>query len=135
MQIDPKELAALRKDVIPLDAAAALAYERIYGNAHRSEHAFPNEHVRNVMAHALAVFGPLYTFNEDKTSFTELDEHTLRTGVFRDGATRLFFQDGRPELTRLAIRSGDLQKAIKVLVEIGLTFEDIPVPTELRPKP
>jgi hypothetical protein len=132
MTQDTEELHRLRGDLIPLQAAAALAYERVYGQAHRSATAFTNHHVQNVMAHALAVVAAVYTFNPDRTAIRALDENDLRAGVFRDGAERLFYRDGRPQLIRLAIRSADLQKVVRSLRELKTPFEELPVPAELR---
>jgi len=132
MTQDAEELHRLRKDLIPLQAAAALAYERVYGQAHRSASALSNHLIQNVMAHALAALAVVYTFNRDRTAIQALDENDLRTGVFRDGAERLFFYDGRPQLTRLAMKSTELQKAVRRLQEFKTPFEELPVPEELR---
>lgn len=132
MTQDSEELHRLRRDLIPLQAAAALAYERVYGQAHRSASAFTNHHVQNVMAHALAVAAAVYTFNPDRTAIRALDENDLRAGVFRDGAERLFYRDGRPQLIRLAMRSADLQKVVRSLQELKTPFEELPVPDEVR---
>ena len=132
MTQDAEELHRLRKDLIPLRAAAALAYERVYGDIHRSAAALPNHHIQNVMAHALAVAAVVYTFNPERTAIQALDEKDLRAGIFRDGAERLFFYDGRPQLTRLAVKTADLRKAVRLLQELKTPFEELPVPEELR---
>jgi hypothetical protein len=122
----------LRRDLLPIEAAAALAYEQVYDAQHRNEHNFTNDHIKNVMAHALAMLGAIYTVDSDKTKITKLQTGDLATGVFRDGARRLFFYDGRPELTRIVIKSRDLARAIEQLIELHTAFAILPVPAELR---
>jgi hypothetical protein len=131
-EFTPEELHQLRRDLLPIEAAAALAYEQVYDAQHRREHDFTSDHIKNVMAHALAMLGAIYTFDSATTKITKLQSGDLVTGVFREGARRLFFYDGRPELTRISIKSLDLSRAIQQLIELHMPFESLPVPAELR---
>jgi hypothetical protein len=128
----PKGAGSSLKELIPLHTAAALAYQRVYGDAHRSASGLSNDHVHNVMAHVLAAFGTVYVLDAAKAEIAALDPKALDAGVFRDGGERLFFHDGRPQLTRLAVKNHDLQKTIYVLIQIKAPFDEIPVPEELR---
>jgi len=115
-----EELHALRKDLIPLEAAAALAYERLYGHAQGA--GSDAVRARDALAHALAERTTIYTHDVERTEITALQRHEVAGGEFRDGAQRLCFRDGRAEITRLAIRSSDLRRTIEVMRTTGTSY-------------
>lgn len=127
------ELHALRKDLIALEAAAALAYERVFGESHCATARVRNEPARNAVAHALIDLATIYTHDASRSTITALKRDDVVGGEFRDGARRLFFPDGRPQITPLAIRSSALRQAVEAMRAMRLSFDAIPA--SIGPQP
>ena len=121
-----RQLHALRKDLISLEAGAALAYERVYGQAHRDRTKLSNAEAREAIAYGLADLVTLYSHDAEKTTISALKRADMAGGEFRDGAQRLFFPDGRPQITRLAVRTSDLRPAIESLQTRQVAFDALP---------
>lgn len=114
--LPPEKLDELRNDVIPLGAAAALAYDHIYTRSSIDETPTwrPGD-ARNAVAHAMASITPLYVAAASKVRFKRLTKDDLRSGAFQDAGAVLQFADGRPEISGLLVQSSRLEETIAQL--------------------
>lgn len=112
----PPKVHELRNDVIPLEAAAALAYDHIYFRSSTDEtRTWRPSDARNAVAHAMASITPLYVADESDGGFKRLTKDDLRSGVFQDAGAVLLFVDGRPEIVGLLVQSSRLEGIIAQL--------------------
>jgi hypothetical protein len=111
VELTQEEQRRLRKDLIALDCAAALAYERLFGQQHRNEFGLRPRESGNALASALAARLPVYTHNEALTEFRRFDPPELQGALFDRGGREMRLADGRA-VVRLVIRLSDLQDAI-----------------------
>jgi hypothetical protein len=111
VELPEEEHRRLRKDLIALDCAAALAYERLFGQKHRDEYGLRPRESGNALASALAARLPVYTHNEQLTEFRRFDPPELQGASFNRGGREVRLPDGRA-LVRLVVRLSDLQQAI-----------------------
>jgi hypothetical protein len=124
VELTQEEQRRLRKDLIALDCAAALAYERLFGQKHRDEFGLRPRESGNALASALASRLPIYAHNEQLTEFKRFDPPELQGVLFNRGGRELRFPDGRA-LERLVVRLSDLRAAIAnpQLLPLGLHAE------------
>jgi ribosomal protein L17 len=114
--LPPQKLHELRNDVIPLEAAAALAYDRIYIRSSIDETpTWKPSDARNAVAHAMASITPLYIATASNGGFRRLTKDDLRSGEFQDAGAVLQFSDGRPEISGLLVQSSRVAEAIAQL--------------------
>jgi hypothetical protein len=121
-EVEREERHAVRNELMTLEAAAALAFERLFSGQPLTKN---TPDARNRIAHALAVLMPVYTFNEERTEFYRLAYEDLRRGHFYEGGRELWYTDGRPILQRIAVRSSDLGTAIARLHEVPELIENL----------
>ena len=100
-------------DLIPFDLALNLIYRRIYlermniavlGNAHIDG-----------LAHLVSAIVPLYIYTADRGAVRKAGAEELKGGLFSAGGKRLYFLDGRAEVTNLAVTSDATTTAITAL--------------------
>jgi hypothetical protein len=108
-EVDREERHAVRNELMTLEAAAALAFERLFAGEPLTKN---TPDARNRIAHALAALIPIYSFNEDRTAFYRLTYEDLRRGHFYEGGRELWYTNGKNPLTRIAARISDLSSAI-----------------------
>ena len=111
VELTQEEQRLLRKDLIALNCAAALAYERLFGQKHRNEFGLTPRESGNAVASAIAARVPVYTHNEQLTEFNRFDPPELQGASFDRGGREARLRDGRA-LVRLVVRLSDLQNAI-----------------------
>jgi hypothetical protein len=114
-ELERQERHAVRNELMTLEAAAALAFERLFSGEPLSRN---TPEARNRIAHALAALIPIYTFTQDRTAFYRLEYVDLRHGHFYEGGRELWYTNGKDPLERIAIRSSDLGGAIDRLREL-----------------
>lgn len=111
VKLTQEEQRQLRRDLIALDCAAALAYERLFGQRHREKFGLTPQESGNALASALAACVSIYTHDEYLTAFTRLEPSELQHAIFRRGGREARFPDGLA-LGHLAVRLSDLKEAI-----------------------
>ena len=121
-----EERHAVRADLITLEAACAVAFERIYGKHEEDSLSLNTPEARNAIAHALVALTPIYTFDEERREITQIDYADQRGGIFEEGGRTLAFPNsGRSRITRLAIRAGALSKAVDDLGGMRPILEEL----------
>src|SRR5437016_875468 len=111
--LEREERHAVRADLITLEAACAVAFERIYGRNEEDSISRNTPEARNAIAHALVALTPIYTFDEGRREISQIDYADLRGGIFEEGGRSLAFPNtGRTRITRLAIRASALPDAV-----------------------
>lgn len=114
--LPPDKLHQLRTDVIPLEAAAALAYDHIYIRSSTDETpTWKPSDARNAVAHAMASITPVYVTHAGDGGFRRLTKDDLRSGQFQDAGAVLLFSDGRAEISGLLVQSSRLAETIAQL--------------------
>jgi hypothetical protein len=109
-------------DFVPLSSAAATAYLSLADNGRRREVPLADG-LLDVVAIALAACVPIYAARGDEP-LKPLKDADLFRGMFRHGATRLHFADGRPSYDRLAVTRADLASALGWLRRAGVNFSE-----------
>jgi len=121
-----EERHAVRADLITLEAACAVAFERIYGKHEEDSLSLNTPEARNAIAHALVALTPIYTFDEERREITQIDYFDLRGGIFEEGGRSLAFPStGRTRITRLAIRASALSDAVERLSGMRPLLEEL----------
>ena len=124
--LEREERHAVRADLISLEAACALAFERIYGKFEDDSLAHNTPEARNAIAHALVALTPIYTFDEERKHISQIDYGDLRGGIFEEGGRSLGFPaSGRPSITRLALRASSMSKVLDDLSGLRPILEEL----------
>jgi hypothetical protein len=110
---------AVRTNLITLEMAAALAYDRLL----RRQPVTPFR--RDRLAYAIASLMPVYTYSEDKTEIRELNPDHLRSGAFTDGGRRFIYADGDEAIERLAVDSKKLPEIMVQLAEMPVLLDEL----------
>src|SRR5688572_28238122 len=117
-ELERERWHAVRTNLITLETAAALAYDRLLGR-------HPVTPLRrDRLAYAIASLMPVYTYSEDKTEIRELDAEDLRLGAFTDGGRRFVYAHGDEAVERLAVYSKKLPEIIVQLAEMPVLLEE-----------
>src|SRR5688500_6101092 len=116
-------LRDLRNDLIPLAAAAALAYDHVYTrNSIDETPTWRPSDARVAVAHAMASITALYV--PSGKAFRQLTKEDLRGGSFLDAGAVLRFPDGRADVSGLLVQSSRLEELIgQLLLMRGLLNE------------
>lgn len=127
--LEREERHAVRSDLITLETACALAFERIYGRHEEDSLALNSPEARNAIAHALVAITPIYTFSDDHREISQINYNDLRGGVFEEGGRRLCFPTAgdaeKRAITRLAIRASAMPAAIEQLQGLRGLLDDL----------
>src|SRR5687768_14689849 len=118
-ELERERWHAVRTNLITLETAAALAYDRLL----RRHPATPLR--RDRLAYAIASLMPVYTYSEDKTEIRELNAEDLRLGAFTDGGRRFIYAHGDEAVERLAVDSKKLPEVIVQLAEMPVLLEEL----------
>jgi hypothetical protein len=100
--------------MIPLFAAAAMAYERVF-STRRSEGVMPSVDELDLVALALSAQLPIYGVRGAATETSRLSEEELMHGMFWGGAMRFELGDGFAAVTQLAVNKADLERVLDEL--------------------
>jgi hypothetical protein len=103
---------------LALPTAAALAYFEITGKQLDGSLESQTREVLCDVAHALSILAPLHVMEGSPPMPRELLQAVLIGAAFQRGAHLLMLRDGT-ELRNLTIRRGDLEAAVRVLIEAG----------------
>lgn len=121
-----EERHAVRADLITLEAACAVAFERLYRKHEEDSLSLNTPEARNAIAHALVALTPIYTFDEERREITQIDYADLRGGIFEEGGRSLAFPNsGRSRIARLAIRASASAKAVDELSGMCPVLEEL----------
>jgi hypothetical protein len=103
--------------LIPLKLAAELIFSKLYAGRHHDS----REEVLDSIASTIAVLAPIYEYASDPTKLARrLSRVELEGGMFKGGALRLQFIDGREPRTQLAMAASDVSDAIETLKNAAL---------------
>ncbi|MGH8517821.1 MAG: hypothetical protein ACREUE_10210 [Panacagrimonas sp.] len=101
--------------MMPLFAAAVVAYEEVFSTRRRDEHVSPSVDELDLVALALAAQLPIYGVRGAGREASCLTEEELLDGMFWGGAMRFEMGDGLSSVTRLAVRKEDLERVLAQL--------------------
>jgi hypothetical protein len=98
--------------LIPLQLAAELIFSKVY----EGRHVDSREEALDSIASTIAVLAPMYEYSANPNEPAgRLSRIELEGGMFKGGAARLQFIDGRPPRTQLAVEADDVSEAIQTL--------------------
>jgi hypothetical protein len=105
----------MRNQLLPVAAAAALAYQRLYARDPGASPANAVGQDLNAIADVLATMVDLYTFSPTGTNIRKLTADEVSGGSFENSARELTFRDGRQTIARLAVLAADFDRALEYL--------------------
>jgi hypothetical protein len=124
--LEREERHAVRADLISLEAACAVAFERIYGRHEDDSLARNTPEARNAIAHALVALTPIYTCDEERKHISQIDYPDLRGGILEEGGRMLAFPNsGRTAITRLAMRASAMSNVVDELSGMRPILEEL----------
>jgi hypothetical protein len=97
--------------MIPLFAAAAVAYEQVFGTP-RTEGITPTVDELDLVALVLSSRLPIYGVSARGGAPARIPEHELLRGMFWGGAARFEHGDQRADVIHLMVRSADLERVL-----------------------
>jgi hypothetical protein len=103
-------------DLMPLDLATRAIFRRVYeertglGVAAR-----PGAHLDG-LAYVIAELAPIYVYEHEGRSVTQLSKEDLAGGLFQNGGKKLAYIDGRRAITRLAVNVANIEAVTKTLI-------------------
>src|SRR5262245_64001904 len=100
--------------MIPLFAAAAMAYDHVF-SARRRERAAPSVDELDLVALALSAQLAIYGTRADGRAASPIPDDELISGMFRGGAMRFELGDGHAAVTQLQVRQADLERVMAEL--------------------
>jgi hypothetical protein len=104
-----------RNQLLALPAAVALAYAKLYAiDADASTSKTIGQDL-NAIGDIIMTMVELYTFSPTGGEVRKLSANEVNGGTFANRARELNFPDGRPTLTRLAVRTDEFNKALEYL--------------------
>jgi hypothetical protein len=107
----------LAHTLVPLRLAAELVFSKLY----EGRHVASREEVLDSIATTIAVLAPIYEYSIDATNpARRLSRFELEGGMFKGGALRIHFIDGRQPRTQLAIAANDVSDTIETLKKAAL---------------
>lgn len=107
-------------ELIPLDLATKSVYARLYAEQHAKAGRTCTEQDLNALATAITALVPLFTYDGEGANLARLDAADIKAGLFRGGARRLIFLDGRPALENLAVKAHHLEGVVFALKNVDL---------------
>lgn len=105
---------AVGEDTIPLFAAAAIAYERVF-STRRTEGVMPSVDELDLVALALSTRLPIYGVRAPGQEASRISDEELTRGMFWGGGTRFELGGGLPTFTQLVVRKSDLARMLDQL--------------------
>ena len=100
--------------MIPLFAAAAMAYEQVF-STRRTEGVAPSVDELDLVALALSGQLPIYGVRSAGRDATRISDEELLQGMFWGGAMRFELGPGAPAVTQLQVRAADLERVLERL--------------------
>ena len=105
---------AVGEDMIPLFAAAAIAYEQVF-STRRTEGVTPSVDELDLVALALSTRLPIYGLRTPGQEASRISDEELMQGMFWGGAVRFELGGGRPTFTQLVVRKADFERVLDQL--------------------
>lgn len=102
------------RHLVMLPMAASLAYDQVVGKSLAPQESEQSRHALDDMAHALALFAPIYANNPISGESEILPCAELIGGRFERGAQFFTMSDGK-RYSGLSIQKEDMQTAITIL--------------------
>ena len=100
--------------MIPLFAAAAIAYEQVF-STRRSEGGAPSVDELDLVALALSAQLPIYGVRSAGRDPARITDEELMQGMFWGGAMRFELGHGVPAVTQLQVPTADLERVLERL--------------------
>lgn len=100
--------------LVTLPLAASLAYDQIVGENLVPQESARRRHALDDMAHALALYAPIYANDPASGESMELPCASLIDGIFEHGA-QFFTTNNGNTYSGLSIQKEDMQAAITIL--------------------
>lgn len=100
-------------DLIPLDLALQLIFQRVYVETMRTPGARPTR--IDGLAYVVSSLVPLYAYTADRGVVRLLGAAELTGGLFVGNGKSVRFLDGRAELGNLAVTSAGMSTAVSTL--------------------
>lgn len=100
--------------MIPLFAAAAVAYGKVF-STRRGNEAAPTVDELDLVALALSVRLPIYGVRVKGQAPARISEDELAHGMFWGGGTRLEMSDGSAIVTQLAVQKTEFERVLAQL--------------------
>jgi hypothetical protein len=94
--------------ILPLFAAAVIAYERVL-STRRNQHVTPSVDELDLVALVLSSRLPIYGVRAEGDEATRISQEELMEGMFWGGAMRLELGAARGAITRLAVRKSEFE--------------------------
>jgi hypothetical protein len=104
----------LTTGMIPLFAAAALAYEQVF-STRRTQGVAPSVDELDLVALALSSQLPIYGVRSAGRDATRISDEELLQGMFWGGAMRFELGLGAPAVTHLQVQAADLERVLERL--------------------
>lgn len=103
-------------DLIPLNLATAAVFRRVYvERICESASSRASAHLDG-LAYVISNLVPIFAYEEEGQPVRQLRSAELSSGLFRDGGKALYFLDGRPEITLIGVRAGDIEYVASSLI-------------------
>ena len=103
-------------DLIPLNLATAAVFRRVYvERTCESASSRASAHLDG-LAYVISNLVPIFAYEEEGQPVRQLHSAELAGGLFRDGGKALYFLDGRPEITLIGVRAGDIDYVASSLI-------------------
>ena len=106
---------------VPLFAAAAMAYDRVF-STRRTQGVAPSVDELDLVALALSAELPIYGVRAVGRQASRLSDEELMQGMFWGGAMRFELGDGVPAVTQLAVEKAELERVLERLKEQPLAL-------------
>jgi hypothetical protein len=107
----------LAHTLVPLRLGAELVFSKVY----EGRHVGSREETLDSIASTIAVLAPIYEYGVNPTErVRRLSSFDLEAGMFKGGALRIQFIDGRQPRTQLAIAANDVSDTIETLKSAAL---------------
>ena len=100
--------------MIPLFAAAAMAYEQVF-STRRAEGVAPSVDELDLVALALSAQLPIYGVRSPGRGAARISDEELMQGMFWGGAMRFELAHGAPAVTHLQVQAADLERVLERL--------------------
>lgn len=104
----------LAEGMIPLFAAAAMAYEQVF-STRRTEGVTPSVDELDLVALALSSQLPIYGVRSAGRDPARITDEELMQGMFWGGAMRFELAHGVPAVTHLQVHVSDLERVLERL--------------------